>query len=252
MAARWQRSGRRGKTPRLIVIHCTVSKEMGNGAEAVARYFETVDRPASTHLVCDNNSTVRCVADEDTAYGSAGANDDGLHLELVGMPDQTTAQWLDAYSDAELHEAGPSIRTWSTKFGIPLRWLTIAEVANGRTKGLCTHADVSKAFPEVSTGHWDPGPNFPKDEALRIWSGAPVIPPEPAPPDSTEDSMENVTIFKDSAGGYYYFDSRGPVFFAIAKLSEAEDFIGRGAHLLWAENATINNAAASAGVTLTL
>ena len=177
MGARWQRPGRKGQSPRLIVVHCTVSREMGTGAEAVASYFETTDRPGSAHVVCDNNSTVRCVEDEDTAYGAAGANLDGLHLELVGMPDQTSQQWQDPYSLAELFEAGLSVRKWSAKFAIPLRWLTVAEVADKTTKGLCTHADVEAAFP--STGHWDPGPNFPKIEALRIWTpNTPTLPQE--------------------------------------------------------------------------
>lgn len=166
--ARWFHTGRL-KPVRLICVHCTVSGESGTGAEAVAHYFARGERKASAHRVSDNNSTVICVADGDTAFAAAGANSDGIHLELVGMPDQSTAQWLDAFSDAMLREAGATIREWASEYDIPLRWLTIAEVADGRTRGLCTHADVSKAFPAVSTGHWDPGPNFPKDEALRLW-----------------------------------------------------------------------------------
>lgn len=188
--ARWQRRGRGGKTPRVICIHCTVSREMGTGAEAVARYFASSTRPGSSHTVHDNNSTVRCVADEDTAYGAAGVNNDGLHAELVGMPDQSEADWLDPFSLGMLHEAAPTIRGWSEKYAIPLRWLTVAEVADGHSRGLCTHADVSAAFPDVSTGHWDPGPHFPKAEALRIWSGIPQpapVPPPAAP--SEEDDM---------------------------------------------------------------
>jgi hypothetical protein len=173
ISARWQRKGRRGHTPRLIVVHCTVSREMGTGAEAVARYFATAKRPGSSHVVTDNNSSVRCVADTDTAYGAAGANDDGLHLELVGLPDQSREQWLDPWSTAMLHQAAPIIQEWSTIWDIPLVWLTVAQVADGHTRGLCTHDDVSKAFPAVSTGHWDPGPHFPKNDALRIWTPTP-------------------------------------------------------------------------------
>lgn len=178
--ARWQKIGR-SKPIRLIVVHCTVSPEMGTGAEAVANYFASVSRPASTHLVSDNNSTVRCVADGNTAYGAAGVNSDGLHIELVGYPTQSRVEWLDAYSRAELHEAGPHIAGWSQKYGIPLRWLTVGQVRDGRTRGLCTHNDASRAFPEISTGHWDPGPEFPKGEALKIWDPQPSPTPEPAP-----------------------------------------------------------------------
>jgi hypothetical protein len=176
--AKWFHAGRT-KPVRLIVIHCTVSREVGTGAEAVARYFQAGTRKASAHRVCDNDSTVLCVKDQDTAFAAAGANSDGLHLELVGMPDQSAAEWLDPYSRSELFQAGLTVREWARDFSIPLRWLTVAEVADGRTKGLCTHADVSKAFPKVSTGHWDPGPNFPKDEALRIWTPGTPEPEEP-------------------------------------------------------------------------
>lgn len=168
--AKWFHEGRRGVVPRLIVIHCTVSREMGTGAEAVANYFAAGTRRASAHRTADNNSTVISVKDEDTAFAAAGANQDGLHLELVGMPDQSTVEWLDPYSQAELFQAGLTVREWARDYDIPLRWLTVAQVADKRTKGLCTHHDVSRAFPAVSTGHWDPGPNFPKDEALRIWT----------------------------------------------------------------------------------
>jgi len=197
IAARWQHKGRQGKTPRVIVVHCTVSREMGTGAEAVANYFHTTTRPGSSHTVHDNNSTVRCVEDEDTAFGAAGANNDGLHAELVGMPDQTSVEWLDTYSRAELIEAAPTIRAWSGKYRIPLRWLTVAQVADGVTRGLCTHADVSLAFPKVSTGHWDPGPYFPKDEALRIWGGQ-------APPTEEGDDMPKATYVKRKGHGEVY------------------------------------------------
>lgn len=207
--ARWQKKGRLSR-PRLIVIHCTVSPEVGNGAENVANYFATTDRPGSTHLVWDNNSTVRCVNDEDTCYGAAGANHDGLHGELVGMPDQTEAQWLDAYSIAELHQAGPYIREWSRKYQIPLRWLTIAEVADGVTRGLCTHHDVSRAFPKVSTGHWDPGPNFPKTRALQIWQGTPTIPePEDDMYDPTLDQEIKQDLVNRPQGGMFVWGSGG-------------------------------------------
>ena len=192
--AKWFHKGRRGVAPRLIVIHATVSREVGTGAEAVAQYFARGERKASAHRTADNNSTVISVADEDTAFAAAGANQDGLHLELVGMPDQSAVQWLDPYSQAELFQAGLTVREWARDYDIPLRWLSVAEVADKRTKGLCTHHDVSRAFPAVSTGHWDPGPHFPKAEALRIWT-----PDHPDDPEDTVDAAE-VQAIVDAEG----------------------------------------------------
>lgn len=172
--ARWFYAGRT-KTIRVIVVHCTVSSEMGTGAEDVARYFANLpsNKKASAHKVADNDSVVTCVNDQDTAFGAAGANADGLHLELVGQPTQTREEWLDAYSTHELAIGLTVVREWSDTHDIPLRWLTIAEVADGISRGVTTHADVSKAFPKVSTGHWDPGPDFPRDVFLSATSPAP-------------------------------------------------------------------------------
>lgn len=173
--ARWFHEGRR-KPVRLIVIHCTVSRELATGAEAVAAYFARGERRASAHRTADSNSIVKSVRDDDTAFAAAGANADGLHLELVGLPTQSDLEWRDSYSTAMFNVARPTIREWADEFSIPYRWLTVDQVAGGVTKGFCTHADVSRAFPEVSTGHWDPGPNFPKAYVMNLW-----CPPSPSP-----------------------------------------------------------------------
>lgn len=157
----------RKKPVRLIVIHCTVSKEVGTGAEAVAQYFKNIDRRASAHCAIDSNSSVGCVHDGDTAFAAAGANSDGYHIEIVGMPDQTVDQWLDDFSRATLDRSADIARAKATKWSVPTRWLSVAEIRAGKA-GFCTHEDISKAYPEVSTGHWDPGPNFPKQFFMNL------------------------------------------------------------------------------------
>ncbi len=185
--ARWYHEGRL-KPVRLIVVHCTVSPESGTGAEAVANYFKAGTRKASAHRVSDSNSTVMCVDDHDTAFGAAGANADGLHLELCGYPDQTVEQWLDAYGRAMFRESGKTIREWASEFKIPHRWLTVAQIRAG-ADGFCTHNDVSLAYPDVSTGHWDPGPNFPKYAVMSLWF---PTTPTPTPPPEDDDDMKMI------------------------------------------------------------
>lgn len=197
--ARWYRSGR-VKAIRLIVIHCTVSPESSGGAEAVARYFAAGERRASAHRTADSDSTVMSVQDSDTAFAAAGANADGIHLELVGYPDQSAEEWLDDFSLAMLIEGGKSVREWSAEYDVPLRWLTVDEVADGVTRGLCTHADVSAAFPEVSTGHYDPGANFPKALALELWLPPAPPAPKPAPIKEYDDMYLPAAIVKGSEG----------------------------------------------------
>lgn len=209
--ARWFHVGRT-KPIRLIVIHETISQEMGTGAEAVAAYFKRGERRGSTQRVADNNSTVQCVRDTDTCFGAAGANSDGLHLELVGPGNQPGnvpgKGWDDPYSVATIGEGGKTVREWSHTHDIPLRWLTVAQVADGKSRGLCTHDDVSRAFPAVSTGHSDPQ-NFPKAAALRVWS------PQPEPPLGQEDddmqphfiTVDNNGV-KDAHGAFLLPDGR--------------------------------------------
>jgi hypothetical protein len=217
ITAKWFHPGRR-KDIRLIVVHCTVSPEQGTGAEAVANYFKAGTRKASTHRVADNNSTVQCVPDTDTAFGAAGANSDGLHLELVGYPTQTRAEWLDTYSHAELVEAAATMREWSDRYRIPHRWLTVPEVANGTARGFCTHKDVSDAFPAVSTGHWDPGPGFPKDTAFDIWF-------PPAPPAQQEKLTMFIWKIVDQPGKFFLQMPDG-----LVRISEEQAFrYGHGA-----------------------
>lgn len=157
--AKWYHKGRQGKRIRLMVAHCTVSPESGTGAESVARYFANPSRKGSTHCVADSNTVVGCVHDTDTAFGAGGANNDGWHFELVGQPHQSLPEWTDTFSISMFRTISPVVRAKAIQFGIPFKWLTVAEIRAGHF-GFCTHADIEAAYP--SSGHWDPGPNFPK------------------------------------------------------------------------------------------
>lgn len=181
------RVGRNGKKVRLLVAHCTVSKEMGTGAEAVAKYFQAGTRLASAHCVGDNNSVVGCVKDDNTAFAAAGANNDGWHFEFVGMPDQDAAGWADTFSEAMLRRAAVYWRERADRWDLPHRWLTVDQVRDGEA-GFCTHHDISRAYPAVSTGHWDPGPEFPKAHFLDL------VAANPTPPPLEEDDVQLIYV----------------------------------------------------------
>jgi hypothetical protein len=164
--AKEYRPGRARKV-RLIAIHAMQSPEGVNTAEQVAKYFAHIDRPASAHECVDANSWVGCVRDEDTAYAAPGANADGWHIELAGMSEQSAAQWADVYSRQVLALAAKRVALRCRKYGIPARWLTRAQLRDGKSKGLTTHADITKA--DLAPGdHWDPGPYFPRDMFLQM------------------------------------------------------------------------------------
>jgi len=154
--------GPRKNPMRLIVIHSMESQEKPDTAETVAAWFSDPKRApqASAHVCCDTNSSVQIVDDGDIAWAAPGANNDGLHIELAGVAAQTTAQWEDAYSLGVLDEAAKVTAKWCKTYGIPAVFLTSAQVADGKTKGICGHITVTHAFPNIGT-HTDPGAGFP-------------------------------------------------------------------------------------------
>lgn len=169
----------------LIVLHATLGPETPNSAEGTAAYFasDMGGRAASAHITVDNDSEVCSVPDNVVAYGAKGANANGLHLEQAGRADQTAAQWRDPYSTAVGLRAAAQIARWCTAHPrLRPRFIPAAGLRAGDRCGVTTHAEVSKAWP--STGHTDPGVNYPLAEVLLVASailghpsGAPSAPP---------------------------------------------------------------------------
>lgn len=158
---------RRAKDIRLIVIHSAEAADSFGGdtsAEGVANYFSRQSTQASTQLAVDRDSCVRMLPDLVIPWGARGANYDGLHVEICGYARWSRSEWLER--TAMLKRAAFKVAVWCYQYHIPPRWLTVASVKGGITKGMTTHADVNKAFKKGD--HWDPGSGFPKD-LFREW-----------------------------------------------------------------------------------
>ncbi len=152
---------------RLIVIHSMESPEKPGTALAVARWFAGANAPAaSAHVCVDAVATIECVRQQDVAHAAPGANRDGYQIELAGRASQTREQWLDELSLATLRRAASAAALVCQAGEIPPVRLTVEQVKDGRTRGFCGHADVSKAFKK--SDHWDPGPGFPWDVFLLL------------------------------------------------------------------------------------
>ncbi len=161
---------------RLIVIHSMESPEKPGTARAVAKWFAGPISPrASAHFSVDNSEVIRCVLEKDIAWAAPGANNDGLHVELAGYAKQTAADWDDAYSRAELSRAAELCADIAQRYQIPPVRLTVDEVRDGKTKGFCSHKDVSDAFKKST--HQDPGQNFPWQWFLHLVDGYLLEPP---------------------------------------------------------------------------
>ena len=180
VGARWY-TPTQGRTIRVLVIHTMEAPEYVTTAEAVAGYFRTLPatNKASAHFCVDNDTIVQCVDVRDVAYAAPGNNHDGIQIELAGTAHQTPAQWGDPYSLAVLDRAAKLAAQLCKEWGIPVKHLTDAQLAQGQ-KGIVGHVQVSNVYRKSS--HWDPGNNFPWERFIQLvqfHSGTATVPALP-------------------------------------------------------------------------
>jgi hypothetical protein len=149
----------------LIVIHTTEGSRNEQSAEDGAAYDQRRTDGTSTHYFHDMNSTVQCVRTTDQAHAArAQGNRRGIQHELCGRAAQP---WGTAEALGTLRQAARQCARDVKRWGIPVRHLTVAQVAAGE-KGFCGHVDITYAFPQDNGTHTDPGPNFPWSQFLDL------------------------------------------------------------------------------------
>lgn len=154
----------RGRKKRVIVLHSDEVLEVSSNAEGVANYFHNQPKGSngsSAHVVVDNDTEVRCVRDKDVAWAAPGANSDGLHIEQAGYASQARKDWKDTYSRKVIERAAHRAARWCVKYGIRPHLLSDAQLRDGVTTGVTTHAQVTKVF-SAGVGHTDPGYGYPE------------------------------------------------------------------------------------------
>jgi N-acetyl-anhydromuramyl-L-alanine amidase AmpD len=151
-----------------VVIHDTEGSSNSESAENGAEYNQRRTDGTSAHYFVDNNSVVHCVVSADRAHTArATGNRYGIQYELCGRASWQKSTWLNDYGRAMLERAAKQVARDCEKFDIPVRHLTVAQVRN-KERGLCSHWDITRAFPEDNGTHTDPGPNFPWTEFLNM------------------------------------------------------------------------------------
>lgn len=150
-----------------VVLHDMEAPELLSTAEAVGRYFQNVERKASTHVGVDGDSAVRYLEDNWIAYGAGGVNANGLHIEHAGYANQSFAEWLDEYGVAMLRISAEVVREWCRIYAIPVVYVDAAGLLRG-DRGITTHLQASLAF---GGDHWDPGYEFPIDVYIDLVKG---------------------------------------------------------------------------------
>jgi hypothetical protein len=164
--ASWTNANR--TSVQLVVIHTTEGSEGSTSAEDGAAYDQRRTDGTSTHFFHDSDSTVQCVRTEDIAHAARHqGNLRGIQHELCGSAYQGSAGWADAVSQGTLRQAARQCARDARKWGIPVRKLTVAQVADG-VKGFCGHVEITYAFPQDNGTHTDPGPTFPWSQFLDM------------------------------------------------------------------------------------
>ena len=147
---------------RLLVLHST---EGGGSAKNVAEFFHGPSAEGSAHLVVDDDACYRCLANEQIPWAAPSANTDGFHIEQVGYAAWTAAEWEKHLN--MLHRTAYKLAYHSKLFGIPLVFVDAAGLRAGH-KGVTTHAEVSKAYPNSQGNHHDPGTGYPMRLVLNL------------------------------------------------------------------------------------
>lgn len=168
-AANWSRNVPAGPKT-LIVLHCMEWPETATSAEWAAGFFAGKNGPpprASAHFAVDDDSVICCVRPDRIAWHAPGANAQGIGIEHSGYARQSRTQWLDDYS-LRMLQLSAQLTAWLCKrFAIPVQFQLAEHIKRGGARGITTHAEVTKAFPDKGS-HWDPGPFFPIGEYLRF------------------------------------------------------------------------------------
>lgn len=159
--------GRRTHPPRLLVVHTFEGQDLP--IERMMDYQSgrlPHQRTGSYNVVIGLDGRTGRENDNRIIPWAAGwtANRDGLHASLSGRASLTRDQWLergdtlDALAEWLAHE--------SREYALPLEPVPIARIRDRTGRGVCSHADISRAFPR-ETDHTDPGPGFPWDHVLN-------------------------------------------------------------------------------------
>jgi N-acetylmuramoyl-L-alanine amidase CwlA len=141
------------QTPRLIVLHSTVSPCKPGGADAIARFFRIGQAVTSAHYAVDPAKVVQMVGDHTVAF-HCGYNKDSIGIEMCDMPDQDKTRWDDANHQALERRTADLVARLCLAYNIPIRYVSAADLSKGK-KGITTHAQMSEAFKKST--HWDPG-----------------------------------------------------------------------------------------------
>lgn len=180
------KSESRASTPiSLVIIHTNEGDHKPNmpddhTAEDLAAYLDranTAQDWKSYHLICDDNSTVRYVPDDQAAWSALAANRRSLNLCFTGWAHWSRDEWMA--HESMLRRGAAEVARWCATYHLPSIKLTPAQVGADQ-HGVCGHGDWSTG--KNNGNHTDPGAAFPWATFMAMVTGAPAPPTPPSPP----------------------------------------------------------------------
>lgn len=177
-------SGKRAHTLFLTVHSAETPLENGYAQSVTQNWLNRPDVGASINAFAGPDTLVRSVHTDYASWHASWANGLGVGYEMTGYAAFSRDQWLTEKGRNMIDRLAREMAMDAQIYGIPLRWLTQAEVnaiANGNRsiKGLATHAQIDSA------NRTDPGRNFPYDvllASIQGHSGVKITNPVPAAP----------------------------------------------------------------------
>lgn len=144
--------------PYFVALHTTQNHLRRGIARDVAATFATTSKVSAGYVV-DADETIQCVREEDTAFAAKSpANEGGIHVELCGWAEWTSADWAKPDAVRMLERGARLVADICERNAFPLEFVEAEELRDGGS-GITTHAVCSEAWHR--TTHWDPGPGFP-------------------------------------------------------------------------------------------
>lgn len=159
------KSESRAGTPiSLVIIHTNEGDHKpdlpdDHTAEDLAAYLDRANAAGdwkSYHKICDDDSTVTYVSDDQASWAALAANLRSLNLCFTGWAHWSTQDWLA--HDRMLRRGAAEVAKWCSRYSIPTSKLTPPQVGANQ-RGCCGHVDWT--IGKSNGNHTDPGSSFP-------------------------------------------------------------------------------------------
>ena len=131
------------------------------GTIALAKYIQRRPGPGSYHWICDSDSSLQLIDDDDEAYGAKyGWNQFALHISH-SIRASTWDQLPPRFTDGVLKNSARVVAGWCQAYGISPWKEDAADMEDGLT-GICGHKDIEdihdpgrRSDPGWDEAQWD-------------------------------------------------------------------------------------------------